>query len=422
MISPDILRNATTLRRSFQAAQPFKHISIDGFFENDKAEALLRDFPSFDVTKAINEFGEVGGKAVHTRLPEISSFYAQVYDYLMSPDFLSAMTAVTGIEDLIPDPTMYGGGTHDNRHGQGLDPHVDFNQLTVDGAIIHRRANLLLYLNKVWDDSWGGAIELHSNPREPDINQIIAFAPLFNRAVLFETNEVSWHGFPTINLPEEQRSINSRKCLSVYLYTRERPAHEIAGTHGTFYVARPLSERFAPNYTLTAADVAELRGAVRQRDHLIAMYQRAEEARGREADSLRAQLTQTLADLRLPITGFARQVRRVSGQAYSDGWCGRTVRVELEATRALSSVVVKAMAAESAPYKTCRFRVAVDGTESEHLVSCGDMSALEVPVSLPPGTQFAVSITSDSSFNPAALGISDDHRDLAFLLSEIMCV
>src|SRR5271165_814061 len=222
MIAEKVLENAASLRQSFQTALPFKHICIDGFFESQDAEELLNDFPSFDTAKAINEFGDVGGKAVNTNLRDISPFYSRVYDYLMSPRFLSEMTEITGIEGLIPDPTMFGGGTHENLHGQGLDPHVDFNQLSVDGATVHRRANLLLYLNKIWNDSWGGAIELHSNPREPETNKVKAFTPLFNRAVIFETNEVSWHGFPTIALPEERCKTDSRKCLSIYLYTRER--------------------------------------------------------------------------------------------------------------------------------------------------------------------------------------------------------
>ena len=64
-----------------------------------------------------------------------------------------------------------------------------------------------MYLNKEWKTEWGGAIEIHSNPRLPEENQIRAFDPLFNRAVMFETNEISWHGFPRIQLPEAERHL-----------------------------------------------------------------------------------------------------------------------------------------------------------------------------------------------------------------------
>lgn len=225
MIAKEVMNRLPELRERFRTAKPFKHICVDEFFEPAAAEALLRDFPSFDPRKAVNEFGEVGGKASVPTLREISPFYAEVYRYITSPEFLQAMSEMTGIPDLLPDPRMFGGGTHENRHNQDLAPHVDFN--FEPGHGLHRRVNLILYLNKGWREEWGGAIELHSNPRDPGNNEISAFNCIFNRAVLFETNEISWHAFPKIVLPEDQRD-NSRKSLSIYLYTKDRPAEEIA--------------------------------------------------------------------------------------------------------------------------------------------------------------------------------------------------
>ncbi|HEY5862378.1 MAG TPA: 2OG-Fe(II) oxygenase, partial [Casimicrobiaceae bacterium] len=92
------------------------------------------------------------------------------------------MSALAGIADLIADPTLFGGGTHENRDGQGLNVHVDFN--IDEGRMLHRRINLLIYLNKEWDPSWGGSIELHSDPYKP-ADRVQSFVPLFNRAVMF---------------------------------------------------------------------------------------------------------------------------------------------------------------------------------------------------------------------------------------------
>jgi Rps23 Pro-64 3,4-dihydroxylase Tpa1-like proline 4-hydroxylase len=78
--------------------------------------------------------------------------------------------------------------------------------------------NLLIYLNPQWQADWGGNLELHSNPRQPEENKIKSFVPIFNRCLIFETNEYSWHGFSQINLPENQRHL-SRKSLSIYLYS-----------------------------------------------------------------------------------------------------------------------------------------------------------------------------------------------------------
>jgi hypothetical protein len=274
MISKSVMSKAAAYRAAFQAAKPFKHVSIDAFFDEAEAEAALREFPPFDREYARNEFGEYGGKAVVSDIRAISPFYARLYDYFLSREFLTAMSAITGIDDLRGDPTLYGGGTHENLNGQTLDVHVDYN-FQIEGGF-HRRANLLLYLNKEWDPAWGGAIELHSNPRRPELDEFEQFNVIFNRAVIFETNEYSWHGFRTIHLPEDRLHL-SRKCLSIYLYTPDRPPEEIAGPHSTFYVQWPFPAKFAVGRVLSAADVVELRTGYARRDQQIAMYERVEE-------------------------------------------------------------------------------------------------------------------------------------------------
>jgi hypothetical protein len=271
MIRAEILASAETTRRSFEGAKPFRHVVLRDFLEPQAAEALLADFPSFDARKAINEHGEVGRKAVVESVRSVSPFYRAFYDYINSKPFLDAMSSLTGIPDLISDATLFGGGTHENLDGQSLDVHVDFN--IDERRMLHRRVNLLVYLNKEWDDAWGGAIELHSNPWYPDADEVKAFPPLFNHALIFETNEFSWHGFKRIRLPEDRRQL-SRKSFSIYLYTKERPVDEVVAPHTTFYVPDPLPPSIAAGATLTEQDAEAIRIALQSRDGLIRMYQK----------------------------------------------------------------------------------------------------------------------------------------------------
>jgi hypothetical protein len=228
MIHPDVIRRAPEIQRAFQQAKPFRHVAIDNFLVSDNCESLLRDFPVFDEKRATNELGLIGRKAVVERVSNISPFYGAFYRYINSDAFLDAMSKLTGIQDLIADKTLFGGGTHNNLSGQGLDVHIDFN--IDERNMLHRRINLLIYLNKEWEEAWGGAIELHSDPHNAAVDEIASFLPLFNRAVIFETNEYSWHGFRRITLPPDKQHL-SRKSFSIYLYTKDRPAEEVLAPH-----------------------------------------------------------------------------------------------------------------------------------------------------------------------------------------------
>lgn len=291
-INPNIKKKFREYQRIFQKNKPFKYIVIDNFFIKEKLEILLQDFPIFNKDKAISEVGKVGGKAVNENLGNISNNYRQLANYLNSADFLDSISEITGLENLINDNTFYGGGTHENLHGQELDPHVDFNM--DERRWYHRRLNLILFLNKEWQESWGGCLELHSNPRNPQDNQINAFTPIFNRCVIFETNEYSWHGFSKINLPPNKQHL-SRKSLSIYLYTKDRPPSEIAPSHTTFYIHRPLSSHIQPGQILTEEDYQEITTLIKRRDDLIHYYQQRELIESTDLRSLKAHIKRYLS-------------------------------------------------------------------------------------------------------------------------------
>jgi hypothetical protein len=286
IVNPEVLADAETYAREFARRDPFRHVVIENFLSPEYAERLLADFPPFDTKRALNEAGEVGGKAVVEQIRGIGPAYAALDDAIQSRAFLALVERITGIPELLYDPHYFGGGTHENREGQDLDAHVDFNRHPVERW--HRRLNLIVYLNKEWHDTWGGSLEIHSDPRRAD-NRIKLITPLFNRCVIFETNEISWHGFSRIGLPPEHRAL-SRKSVALYFYTRERPADELADTHSTIYVDRPLPSQFAPGRTLDAHDVEELRVLLARRDqHNQRLY--------RDITHLTKQLEQALAAL-----------------------------------------------------------------------------------------------------------------------------
>jgi Rps23 Pro-64 3,4-dihydroxylase Tpa1-like proline 4-hydroxylase len=409
-IAPHVIADADRHRTGFVSAKPFRHCMIDGFFEPEFAEQLLREFPSFDPNLARNEMGEVRGKAVNTKIREISPSYKRLYEIIGGKPFLELVSRLSGIPDLILDPKMYGGGTHENLHGQELDVHVDFNYDETQG--LHRRLNLIVYLNKDWQTEWGGAIEIHSNPRDPQTNEITAYDPLFNRAVMFETNEISWHGFPRIDLPPGKRHL-SRKSISIYLYTTTRPVEEIAPPHSTFYVQRPLPKHIQAGHTLTEADVATVRELLIRRDNWITFYHKKELEVSAQIVAKNAMIAQLLRQAAPPLTGYVLPGDIRSGY-YPDRWTTSCAEIELKPLAPVSAILLRGWRPENAPEGKVRVRV---GTEAADVRTAGDLFELRLPFSSPLQEPFTVRIESESE--KPLIDPSVDSRDLQFAMLEL---
>lgn len=262
-----VLDAAADYRADFTSAAPFPHVVIENFLDAAFADELLASFPAFERGNSVGDDGTPGGKSTLDRIRGIGPAYQRLDDAIKSPEFLQAIGALTGIEGLIYDPWYLGGGTHENRNGMALDPHVDFNFHPSERW--HRRLNLIVYLNPEWQQEWGGCLELFRDPHA-DARPARSVAPVFNRCVIFETSERSWHAFDPIRLPPDRTEL-TRRSIALYFYTRDRPAEETAPRHTTYYVNRQLPAHIDEGRTLSRADVAEIRQLLELRDSHIRM-------------------------------------------------------------------------------------------------------------------------------------------------------
>jgi Rps23 Pro-64 3,4-dihydroxylase Tpa1-like proline 4-hydroxylase len=273
VLHPSVEEHTDRLRTEFSTARPFRHVVIDPFLDTALLNDLIEQFPSFDSGNSANEHGETGRKAVFTNLTKLGAAYRQFDRMMRDRKFLDWMGQITSIPELLYDPDYIGGGTHENLDGQELDTHVDFNYHPA--RQLHRRLNLIVFLNPEWQESWGGCLELLPDPWTPGASVL----PLANRCVIFETTESSWHGFRRIQMPAEKNL--SRRSLAVYFYTKDRPATQTAVSHGTVYYQRPLPANIQSGHTLTEADAAEIQTLIARRDKQIRfLYERELEFSG----------------------------------------------------------------------------------------------------------------------------------------------
>ena len=166
-------------------------------------------------------------KIATSREEQLSSTIKQALHDLNSGPFIRFLQQLTGIQHLLPDPQLLGGGLHLVGPGGHLGIHADFNWH--QELRVHRRINLLIYFNEHWLPEYDGNLELWSRDAKSCVKSI---EPTFNRAVIFNTTSDSFHGHPRpLKVPVGQW----RRSIAMYYYTAQRPETEIREPHNTRY-------------------------------------------------------------------------------------------------------------------------------------------------------------------------------------------
>lgn len=211
--------------KQYSLAKPFPHIVIDNFIDEKVLNKVLEEFKSYDKwghdlseSSKNNQIKKYFSPWNENNVKDIPVFTKLVLDYFNSPEFILQLENLTGIKGLLPDYEFLGGGMHRIDSGGKLSIHIDSNIHSKTGK--YRRINLLVYLNKDWKHEWGGGLQLWNEDVTKMYHDI---DPIFNRAVIFNTTNTSYHGHPhSLNTPNGI----SRYSLALYYYSDERPEHE----------------------------------------------------------------------------------------------------------------------------------------------------------------------------------------------------
>lgn len=225
---------ATDYAEAYQTAEPFPHIVIDDLVDPDLLNEVLSevcDDRELPWNKTDDRFQKKYGIGSTRQLRPKTR---QLLNFLNGQEVIGFLEKLTGISGLVGDWQFAGGGLHVLPEGGFLNVHADFNvqrHLKLD-----RRINLLLYLNKDWEEEYGGALELWDKQMTACRKKVM---PVFNRCVIFNTTDFSYHGNPD---PVRAPGGRKRLSLAMYYYSNGRPKSEQSQTHMTKFQHRPGEE------------------------------------------------------------------------------------------------------------------------------------------------------------------------------------
>ncbi|AXC14322.1 hypothetical protein ACPOL_5066 [Acidisarcina polymorpha] len=200
---------------NYQGASPYPHIVLKDFFDAKTVQEVAEEVKSFDFFDGEKDFYGAKKKRYCGSYDKFPPKTKAFIDYCNSQPFMTFLEEMTGEHGLVADPYFEGGGIHSLKSGGFLKVHADFNWHK--RLNLYRRLNLLVYLNSGWQDSWGGHLELWKT----DMSGMAAkVAPALGTAVVFTTDDQSFHGHPdAMTCPETV----TRDSIALYYYSEKRP-------------------------------------------------------------------------------------------------------------------------------------------------------------------------------------------------------
>lgn len=197
---------------TIRGASPFDHCIIDNFFLPEVANKLEAEFIPYDSPKWFCYKNQIEHKKALNDWNAFPALTYAVLNELNSDRMLSILSDAVG-KPLFFDPGLHGGGWHIHGTGGNLNPHLDYSIHPKLG--LQRKLNIIIYLSSVLQPEHGGHLGLweHDEVAKQPRKLTTEVEPRFNRAVIFDTTQKSWHGMSRmLDVPEGIY----RKSLAVY--------------------------------------------------------------------------------------------------------------------------------------------------------------------------------------------------------------
>lgn len=206
-------------RAEWLKGRPYHHLIFDGFLRDDVARKVADEFPDYEDEGWYSYKNPLEDKKALNDYDKFGPATYRLIHFLYSRTFIDELQRLAGIP-LWADIGLNGGGLHAHSSGGRLNPHLDYSIHPKLG--LQRKLNLILYLTPGWDPRWGGGLGFwEHDPAKNGPGELQRTVDcLFNRAVLFDTTQNSWHGLPDgVTCPAGTQ----RRSLALYYMCEPQP-------------------------------------------------------------------------------------------------------------------------------------------------------------------------------------------------------
>jgi len=211
--------------REFRQPGRVRSFILDDLLPAPTAQTIYQAFPPTDALVLKRTLGQL--KYVGYQMNRYDPLLEEIIYAFQAERVLQAVSDITGIRELLPDDRLYAGGISVMTEGHYLNPHLDNSH---DLERNHYRVlNLLYYVTPDWRDEYGGHLELWD---QGPGKQARTMHSRFNRLVVMQTDERSWHSVTKVMHP------GRRCCVSNY-YFSPQPAGADASYHVTSFRGWP---------------------------------------------------------------------------------------------------------------------------------------------------------------------------------------
>jgi len=222
--------------QEYQSKTPYPFGIIDRMILPDLAYLAQQEILNMDSTKWDRYDNMFEQKWTLRDKNDLTPNLQKIFDDLTHPDWVQALSKLTGIQ-LLLDSYKHYWGVHTYDEKDFLKIHVDAGIHPKNGQ--KKALTFGIYLSSCWNNNFGCELEIWSgdNSQVDDAklhHKIVSISPQFNRAIFFTNTDNSWHGNPE---PSHGSKLSKRIFLTISYLSEEQDKYQNKRTRAFF---RPL--------------------------------------------------------------------------------------------------------------------------------------------------------------------------------------